>query len=763
GGAYHPPQITRVLARDGTILAELFTERRTVVPIATLPPHVKLAILAAEDARFYEHEGLNYLGMLRALIVNLRSGRTRQGASTITQQVVKNILLDPERSYQRKIREVILAKRVEQNLSKDEILELYLNHIYFGHGRYGIEEAARYYFGRPAAKLSLAEAALLAGLVASPEGYSPRKSPEKAARRRAFVLEQMHKKSFITDTQLRAALREPTALATTASAPPQLAPEVIEIVKRTLRESVGDGAALGGFTVTTTIDPKLQHAAREAVRDGLRSYDGRHQLRAPLKAPKGRVSKKGGRPSGVFEGTPRFEDYKVLVGEVTGADDQAGLLLVRVGTVRGAVRLEDHARYNPKNLPPSAFAEPGARVRVSLLAPPPAKPGDKQAPVTPLRLELGPQGALVAVDVRTREVLALVGNYEAVPGSLDRVTQAKRQPGSTFKPIVYSYALHTRRFTPASLVETRQGTVRGYVGSRAEDGDASAPVRLREALAKSINVSAVHVARAIGPANVVSWARALGITTPLGADLSLPLGAYEVPPLELVNVYAAFAAGGVYDAPRLITRIADATGREVALPPRPPSRRVMEEGEAFLTTSMLTSVIDHGTGSRAKSLGRPLAGKTGTTNEAKDAWFAGYSTDIACGVWIGYDDAAPLGGAESGASAALPTWIQFMRAAHAARPPTDFPRPPDVAVATIDPTSGLLARPEQADGMQEVFLQGTEPTEVAEPDAGADSAGEDGGAKGLEPGVEVLEVPRVSQDAATLPVLPPPDNPVPLF
>lgn len=731
-GKYRPPQVTRVLARDGTLLAELFTERRTVVPIDSLPPHVKLAILGAEDAHFYEHEGLNYLGMLRALVVNLRSGKTRQGASTITQQVVKNILLDPERTYRRKIREVILAKRIEQELTKDQILELYLNHIYFGHGRYGIEEASRFYFGRPAREISLSQAAMLAGLVAGPESFSPRKSPSKADQRKRFVLSQMRNKGFITDVQLTAAVEEPIVLATAQSASPELAPEVVEIAKRTLVEVAGEGAVLGGFTVTTTIDPKLQVAAREAVRANLEAYDGRQGARAPLRSNKGAA----------FEGTPRFEDHKVLIGTVDGADDEAGLLFVRVGTVRGAVRLEDHARYNPKKLSPSDFAAKGTTVRVSLLAKE-TEGGAEGVAAVPLRLELGPQGALVALDVRSREVLALVGNYEAVPGSLDRATQVKRQPGSTFKPIVYSYALHTRRFTPATLVDTRA------TGKRGSDPGEEDRTRLRVALAKSINPVAVDVARDVGVANVVSWAKAFGITTPMGADLSLPLGAYETKPIEMANVYASFAAGGVFETPKLVTRIQDPNGKDVPLPPHPPSRRIMEEAEAYVTTSLLTSVIDFGTGRAAKVLNRPMAGKTGTTNEAKDAWFVGYSTDLAVAVWTGFDDARPLGGGrEAGATAALPAWISFMKRAHEGKPPTDFPRPPGVEVAKIDPATGLLARPDQEDAVTEYFLSGTEPSEVASLDGGVEG--------GVDAGLQDANV-------AVLPSLPPQDSVVPVF
>jgi penicillin-binding protein 1A len=738
-GNYNPPQVTRVLARDGTtLLAEIFTERRTVIPIATLPAHVKLAVLAAEDAGFYEHEGLDYYGMLRAFLVNLRARRTRQGGSTITQQVVKNLLLDPERSFRRKIREVILARQLEQQISKDEILELYLNHIYFGHGRFGIEEAARYYFGKPAREVTLAEAAMLAGLPAGPELYSPRHDAVRAQNRRAFVLAQMLDKGFIDQRQHDAAIVEPLRLPPAVEPQGTLAPEVVEIVKRRLKEAIGDSQK-GGYTITTTIDPKLQAAARKAVRDNLAAYDKRYKLLAPFAPPvvasTGKKKPKASEKS--FAGTPKFADHKVLVGVVIAADDAQGALDLRVGTAIGSVKLADFERYNPQHLPPSQFAPEGTLLRVSLLAPVDGAPGSK----VPLRLELGPEGALVALDVRTREVLALVGSYEAASGALDRATQAHRQPGSSFKPFVYSYALYSRRFTPATMLDTSPGTLTGYRPSNFEDTEGVAPMRMREALAHSVNVASVHVMQEVGPGNVVTWANAMGIESKLGPDLSLALGSYEVTPFEMAAAYATFASGGVYEAPVLVTRITGPDGAAVALPPRPPSRRAMGEAEAYLTTSLLTSVVDHGTGAAAKGLGRPVAGKTGTSNQAKDTWFIGYSTDIVCATWTGYDDARPLGGREQGAVTALPAWIAFMRAAHEKRPATEFPRPPGIVTIKIDPKTGLRAYDGEDDAIDEVFLQGTEPQEVSSPDAGAPADG----------GTEVMLAPGIADDAGTVP------------
>lgn len=755
---YHPSQVTRVVARDGTLLAEMFTERRTIVSIDELPPHVKLAVLAAEDANFYNHEGINYLGIARAFVVNLRSGRTRQGGSTITQQVVKNILLETqERTYKRKMREALLAHRLEEELCptcgtddegrrrrKDKILELYLNHIYFGSGRYGIEEAARYSFGKPAKELTIAEAAMLAGIPAGPEIYSPKRDLKRSLVRREFVLQQMHDKGFLNDAQYEAAKEEPVRLAPAHETDSELAPEAVLIAKRMLLELEPDRGPRGGFTITTTIDPRIQAAARKALRENVQAYDKRHALVAPLKAPSvAQNTSKGKRAPqaalAAYEGTPSFESHKVYAGVVVSADDVAGTVDVRVGTVLGSVKLADYKRYNPNNLSPTQFAEVGARVRVSLLAPVPnlspekggdtaEKPNDKPAktiPITkvPLRLELGPESAAVVLDVRTRQVLALAGNYEGAAGGLDRATQSRRQPGSTFKPVVYSYAIHARRYTAASLVDVQPTVFAGnYKPSNYEGWKDSDPLRLREVLANSVNVGAVRVLEDVGPASVVDWAKALGIGSTLKPDLSLALGSYEIHPMELAGAYATFAAGGMYEEPRIVTRIVGPDGKDVELKAPPPPRRVLDPAEAYVTTSLLQSVIDHGTGTKAKSLARPIAGKTGTSNDAKDTWFAGYSTEITSVVWVGYDDNKPLGSGETGASTALPAWIHLMKAAHENKPRAEFPRPPGVVTVAIDPKTGKRAASEEG-SIDEIFLEGTEPTEIAEADPPRDDAG----------------------------------------
>ncbi len=692
---YQPPQVTRVLARDGTLLAELFVQRRTVVSIAHISKEMKVAVLAAEDADFYQHEGLDYLGMLRALLVNLRSRKARQGGSTITQQVVKNVLLTPERTYERKAREVLLARRIEQEMAKDEILELYLNHIYFGHGRYGVEEACRYYFGKGVDDVTLGEAAMIAGLAKGPSLYSPRVNYERALRRRNTVLDQIALKGFATLNAVALAKREPIALAPATEAMSRLAPEVVSEVQRQLRQLVGEEAGGGGYTITTTLDPDLQAAARRSVRENLDRYAERHGLLAPI------ASKAKGKAVLPFQGTPTAKGHRIYRAVVTGADDAAETLAVRVGTVDGVVRLRRTGRYNPKGLPPSQFATIDTLLRVSAN---PRRGVRANGVPTEFLLELAPQSALVAIDLPTREIRALVGSYEAVRGGLDRASRAHRQPGSTFKPFVYGYAIQSRKLTAAS-----------QVGRPPKEGSDKPPLLLRAALAHSNNDAAVWTLKHVGPKNVVAWAHEAGIHSRLEPTESLALGAYEVTPLELATAYATFASGGIYEEPTLILRIIGPDGAELEVPRAShPRRRVMKKTDAFMVTDLLRSVVAVGTGRKARDIGFAVAGKTGTSNDAKDAWFAGYSHRTVCVVWTGYDDAVSLRKRESGASAALPAWIAFMKHAHAGREPGPFDRPPGIVSVTIDPKTGLLPYEEQEATITELFIEGTEPNDSAE-------------------------------------------------
>jgi penicillin-binding protein 1A len=712
---FDPPQTTRVVDRDGELLGEIFTERRTVVPMERIPRVMVLSVLAAEDADFYRHAGLDYPGILRAVVRDVISGRRAQGASTITQQVVKLLLLSSERTLSRKVRELILARRLENQLSKDEILHLYLNSINFGRGHYGVQEAARYYFGKDISELNLAEASLIAGVPQSPARLSPRSHPEAARRRQRFVLAQLEAKreEYWPDLSLEEIQQARDAEAALAPAPErrQIAPEVMSVARRTLRAAVGDEAyRRGGYTVHTTLDADLQRAARTALRNGLQAVDERHHLRAPFARPSRRRRRRA---------LPAVETLRVggnYVGEVTGADDDEATLSLNVGGHPVRVDLRSAGRYDPETHTASAFAETGARLHVSILE---LGEGDEPAAA---RLEVGPEGAVVLIEPRTREILALVGGYQAAPG-FDRATRALRQPGSTFKPLVYGQGIRTRRYTPASIVVDAPAVYDQWRPDNYETWRFEGEIRLREGLAKSINLVAVRVMEQVGPESVVSFARELGIQSELDASLSLALGASEVKPVEMVNAYATFAAGGRYQDTLLISAIEDASGQAVALPERAPPRDVLSPAEAFIITSMLGSVVDHGTARRARRLGRPAAGKTGTSNEARDAWFVGYTPSLVAGVWVGYDDHRPLGRRESGGRTALPVWIELMRAATEGRARVDFPEPPGVVHARIDPASGKLAWDGQEDAMDEVFLEGTAPTEVATPpeEASADA------------------------------------------
>lgn len=640
---YQPPQTTRITARDGTVIAESHhLERRTVVSISAISDEMKNAIVAAEDANFYEHEGLDYIGILRALITNVKAGGIRQGASTITQQVVKNILLTHERSFERKVRELILARRIEQELSKEEILELYLNHIYFGHGRYGVEEASRYYFGKGADQLRLSEAALLAGIVKGPSLYSPRKNPQGARKRRHYVLGQLAAKGLATEEATAAAGEEAIVLVDPPSAPEGASPEIVDAVQEGLVERLGAGARTQGYTVQTSIDPSLQAAAVEAVRTNLDRYAERHGLLAPF-------VRRASDPA-PFEGTPKAGG-RIYPGVVTAVDEAKQRVLLRVGTVEATLPVGALDRFNPRGLKASEAVEIGAVLRVQFLGDPAAGR---------LHLARGPESALVAIEVESGEILALVGGYGGQRGGFNRATMAKRQPGSVFKSVVYAYGIQSGELTERSSLPTNPSAIPGEYRPRNYDGRRGPPISLRKAMARSVNVSAVWAMQKLGPAPVIDFARELGITSNMEPDLSLALGAYEMSPLEMAGAYTVFAAGGLYRKPTAVRTIEGVQG-EAAPPPEP--RRVMSEAAAYTVTRVLRGVVTDGTATAARALPHEVVGKTGTSNDGRDAWFVGYSPSVVCAVWVGFDDNRPLGDGEGGGTTALPAFVAFMQAA----------------------------------------------------------------------------------------------------
>lgn len=718
------PQTTRIVTSDGELVGELFNERRTVVEFEQIPERLVHAVLAAEDADFYQHEGLDYPGIVRAMFTNLRQGRMAQGASTITQQVVGAFLPEidrRERTFERKIREALLARRLEQYLSKEEILFLYLNQINFGHARYGVQEASRFYFDRDVEDITLAQAALLAGTPRGPSIYSPFRNPDRALARRNWVLGQMEAKGFATAAEVAEARAAPLGVVP-REPEEELAPEIISRVRSQLVDLVGaEQARRGGYLIKTTIDADLQRAARSALREGLEAVDERHNYRGPLQQTRGRRHR-----GEVREG-------RTYLGEVVGADDRAGTVQIKVGAVIGEVGLGDEERYNPRKLRPSRFARKGALVRVSVL-----RLSDDDQPAH-LRLEVGPQGALVAIEPGTGRIRALIGGYDQRPGDFDRATQARRQPGSAFKPFVYSLALNSRRVTPATLIADAPEVLDQWQPSNYEEWRYEGHVRLRQALAKSINMVAVKLIRDLGPEEVASYAERLGIESPLEPTPTLALGASAVAPVEMAEAYAVFASGGIHAEPYLIEEIRRPDG-EVIRPSRPEPVRVMEPAQAYLISSMLRSVVREGTARGAREVGSDAAGKTGTSNEARDAWFVGFADDLTCAVWVGFDYPRTLGRRESGSRAALPIWVRFMGAALGDRRAPAIERPEGIETVLIDPETGLLAYEGQENALEEEFLEGTAPTEQAIPPEMADPDTflmEQTGGEGADAGPEV--------------------------
>jgi penicillin-binding protein 1A len=712
-------QSTRILDRHGNLLTTLATERRTVVPLERMPRALIVSVLAAEDADFFLHPGMDFPGMMRAFLRALRHpAKPMQGASTITQQVIKNLLLSPERTLDRKIKELILARRLEQELSKHQILYLYLNLVNFGHGRYGAEEASQFYFGKHVEQLTLGEAALLAGIPKAPSRLSPRVDLPAALSRQRVVLQQLAEK--------RAEYWPDIALHDIARAQQQRielvpyqrvvdpAPELVQMVRDAMVRALGpERVRAGGLTVRTTLDVQAQHAARAALQLGLHKVDERLGVIAPL-SPRKRISLAKPEVPDVVSWTD-LRAGKTYDAVVTGADDAKGTLHLRVGGVAASSRVKLAHRYNPKELRPSEFASPGTRVTVRFESLPRAAATTRHAPELEAQLELGPQGAVIVLDPVTRELLALVGGHDAVAG-FNRAVQAQRQPGSAFKPIVYAAALRNRLVTPATLIDAGPGDFGGWRPRSDEKWAAEGAIRLRTAIANSVNTVAIRVLQSVSPEEAIALARAMGITSPLEASLALALGVSEVSLMELTNAYATFAALGQWQPVRWILSAHDSEGNEIPVqvfgqhePPTAP----LTASEAYVMTSLLTSVVQEGTAAAAKQLARPAAGKTGTSNDARDTWFVGYTPDYVTGVWVGFDDHRSLGTRESGARTALPIWVSVMKELEKDKPIQDFAIPSGIITANIDPSTGQLPGPETVQTMEEFFLDGTAPTQSA--------------------------------------------------
>jgi len=687
---YAPSLVTTVYTNDGQILGYLYREMRFLVQLHEVPQHTVKAFLAAEDTSFYEHEGLDVSAIGRAMLKNVQSGEIVQGGSTITQQIIKQLLLGSEKKYERKVKEAILAFQLENYLTKDEILTIYLNQVYFGAGAYGVEAAARTYFGKHVGDLSIAESAIMAGLPKAPSNYNPFHNPDYAKNRQHYVLGRLRDLNWISADEYRLAMAENLVFRSMPEPSWGVGAYYMEEVRRWMIENLSkenmkrqgikldrygeDAVYESGLHVYTGIDLEHQASAERALRKGLEASSKRHGWRGAETTLSPAEFK-----DFLEENVVDYEDLapgdwvKALVLKV----DSKGAT-VRVGNLPGAIP-SDTMAWSQRGGPQSLMS-PGDVVWASFTGPPRRK-ADAGKPVTlTLALEQWPkvQGALVSFEPRTGRVLALVGGYSFADSQFNRATQARRQPGSSFKPIVYSAALDNG-FTPTSVVQDSPISF-GNWSPKNYGGHYDGAMTLEYALAKSKNVVTARIAARIGIKTVIERARTLGIEADFPPYLPICLGAEAISPISLCQAYSAFARDGSYIKPRMVTSIKRAWGEEIFRGDPEPVPAISAR-TAYTMATMLKGVIQFGTSVRAKVLNRPLAGKTGTTNLEKDAWFIGFSPYLLSGVYVGFDHLTPMGRGEAGSSAALPIWIDYRMAVEPNYPVEDFAPPPDIKVA----------------------------------------------------------------------------------
>ncbi len=703
---YRPKVPLRVYTLDGHLIGEFGEERRAVVSIREVPEVLKWAILAAEDERFYQHGGVDYLGVLRAAYSNFAAGGARQGASTITMQVARNFFLSKEKTFTRKFHEALLAFKIEHSLSKDQILELYINQIYLGQRAYGFASAAQVYFGKSLQELTLAEAAMLAGLPKAPSRYNPVASPERAKQRQLYVLRRMRELGHITDAQYRAAAEQPLVARRQAREGELSGDYVAEMARQLMVDRYGEEAYTRGFRVYTTLLKAHQEAAIQALRKGVLEYDRRHGYRGPEGYMD--LDRAGGDLEEVLE--EALQEVPE-VGELLPAvvlEAGGGKLTVYVKGRKTLTLTGEAIRFAQRSMgdrvPPNQRLRRGALVRVR-------NDGGERWQIAQLPAA---EAALVAIDPSDGAVRALVGGFDFGRNKFNHAVQAWRQPGSGIKPFVYSAALE-KGFTPASIVNDAPlyfdaaQTGNEPWEPKNYDEKYEGPTRLRTALAKSKNLVSVRIIQAIGPSYAQDYLTRFGFDPARHPPyLTLALGAGTATPIQMAAAYAVFANGGYRVVPYFIERIEDENGTVIAraMPARAGegAERVIDERNAFIMTSMLREVVRSGTAARAMKLGRnDLAGKTGTTNDFVDAWFSGFHPSLVAVAWIGFDNPRSLGKGETGANAALPIWMEYMAKALKGVPEADFPVPPGVVVARVNPDTGLLDSSGQ--GIPEYFYQ----------------------------------------------------------
>ncbi|CAO3413634.1 penicillin-binding protein 1A [Azospirillum doebereinerae] len=740
---YQPPVTTRVHAGDGRLLAEFASERRVFVPIDAMPKRVINAFMAAEDKNFYEHKGVDPIGIARAILVNIENfGRDRRpvGASTITQQVAKNMLLTNEVSFARKIKEAILAVRIERSLSKDRIMELYLNEIFLGFRSYGVAAASLNYFNKALDELDIEEVAYLAALPKAPSNYHPERQRDAALARRNWVIGRMAEDGHITPDEARAAQAKPLVVRKRDEQEMVTSEYFAEEVRRELVKLYGEQALYeGGLSVRASLDPVIQAAATKALRDGLVAYDRRHGWRGPV----GKMENFDGWPKKLAATAhpPGSDGWKLAVVLKDDLPDALDIGLADGG--RGRIPLSElrwaRAWKEGENLGP-AIRKPSEVAKLGdLLLVEPTTAKDEKGKELPagsyaLRQIPAVQGGMVALDPHTGRVLAMVGGFSPHISVFNRATQAMRQPGSSFKPFVYLTALN-QGFTPSSLVMDAPFAFDPGGGQpvwRPENfsHEFYGPTPLRVGIEKSRNVMTVRLAQQIGMDKVKATAEKFGIMDNLQPYLPMALGAGETTVLRLSTAYAMLANGGKKVVPTFIDRIQDRNGKTIfrhdnrpcdtcAAPewrdglatPRVPDNReqINDPRTTYQIVSILEGVVQRGTATSLLSLGKPLAGKTGTTNDSNDAWFMGFSPDLVVGTYIGFDQPRSLGPRETGGSAAVPIFKEVMAEALKDKPATPFRVPPGLRLVRVNPATGDLAQPGDRRAIWEAFLPGTEP------------------------------------------------------
>lgn len=737
---YHPSIITTVYADDNRKIAEFFKERRIVIPLKDMPRTLIGAFVAAEDSRFYKHQGIDFISIVRAFFKNLEAGTIVQGGSTITQQVTKSFLLTPERSYKRKLREAVLAYRIDKAFSKDDILYLYLNQIYLGHGAYGVQAASENYFGKSVKDLNLAECAILAGLPQAPSKYSPFRHPERAKQRQIYVLNRMVAEGYITNIQATEAINTKLDIKPRRNLYIEEVPFYTEHVRRHLEKKYGtDALYTQGLQVYTAVNLKMQKMAKEEIQKGLFELDKREGYRGPLEQIKPEEIESYSQTLQVELDKRPLEAGATVKGVVIAVDDSKKTVAVRLGNTQGTIALKDMiwarkpdpevAYYNVKLKRPSQALVVGDVILVKVKG----KKKGKEKWVLALEQMPIAQSALMSIEAGTGLVKAMIGGRDFRQTQFNRATQSRRQPGSAFKPLIYSAALDKKYDDPKKIYTPATTIIDSAIVYTDEERDFTwkprnyketfyGPTLLRKALAKSRNLVTIKILQDIGVDYAIEYAGKLGIESNLSRDLSIALGSSGISLLELLRAYSVFANEGYLVEPVFVLKVVDRNGN-VLEEMAPERKKVIEKNTAYIMTNLLEGVVKHGTGRRVRALKRPAAGKTGTTNNLFDAWFIGYTPEYITGVWVGLDEEAPMGQGETGSRAASPIWLGFMQRALEGKPVKVFQAPEGVEFAKIDAKTGLLPVPESKNVVFECFKEGTVPTEYTKrPDEASETA-----------------------------------------